>query len=227
MTNIGWLPGYSEKSKENVVELACKAAEKEIEAKEKDGELIKEKKEAILQIYDANYKAKMLLLEAETRKVQSISDTILDFMVEYNILMHQSMNIISIFNQENLKVDTKYYELQSKINRDTMDFLKNQIPELLKTLDMIESDSPSYNDFKNGISESITNLINSQREQINNCHKQQSLIFESNQKLLRNCVKNLEIRVSERILPLFEESNKQIEITRKIEAIANERKMIG
>ncbi|MDY0017723.1 MAG: hypothetical protein RBS89_07785 [Candidatus Delongbacteria bacterium] len=227
MTNIGWLPGYGEKSKENVVELARKAAEKEIEAKEKDGELIKEKKEAILQIYDANYKAKMLLLEAETKKVQSISDTILDFMVEYNILMHQSMNIISIFNQEKLKVDTKYYELQSKINRDTMDFLKNQIPELLKTLDMIESDSPSYNDFKNGISESITNLINSQREQINNCHKQQSLIFESNQKLLRNCVKNLEIRVSERILPLFEESNKQIEITRKIETIANERKMIG
>ncbi|MDD3044819.1 MAG: hypothetical protein PHF33_05110 [Candidatus Delongbacteria bacterium] len=227
MTNIGWLPGYGDKSKENVVELARKAAEKEIEAKEKDGELIKEKKEAILQIYDANYKAKMLLLEAETKKVQSISDTILDFMVEYNILMHQSMNIISIFNQENLKVDTKYYELQSKINRDTMDFLKNQIPELLKTLDMIESDSPSYSDYKNGISESITNLINSQRQQINNCHKQQSLIFESNQKLLSNCVKNLEIRVSERILPLFEESSKQIEITKKIEAIANERKMIG
>jgi hypothetical protein len=169
MTNIGWLPGYGNEPKEDVVEKARKAAEKEIAAMEKEGELIKEKKDAILQIYNANYKAKSLLMEAETSRILNISETILTFIAEYNILMQQSMNIISMFNQENLKIDHKYYDLQKQINTDTIEFMTHKIPELINQLQFVDKDSPVYDDYKSGIQNNIKALFDSQKEQISHC----------------------------------------------------------
>lgn len=229
MTKIGCLLGFGNEYKDikdDIVEKARKAAEKEILALEKEGILIKEKKDAILSIYDANYKAKILLMEAETSKLENISDTILTFIAEYNILMQQSMNIISIFNQENIKVDYKYYDLQKKINTDTFDFMTNKIPVLINQLQLFDKDLPVYDDYKNGIQNHIKKLFDDQQEQIKHCREQQKNILQKNNKILEDCVKNIETKVTERLMPLFVEEKKQLEYSKRIEALVSERKMI-
>jgi len=95
----------SEKYEGDKVHQSRKAAEREIAILEAEGNLIREKKEAILSIYEANYQAKELLAQAESARMSAASASILDFMAKYNIYMEQSLQIISLYNSEAFKND--------------------------------------------------------------------------------------------------------------------------
>jgi hypothetical protein len=104
--------------------------------------------------------------------------------------------------------------------------MTHKIPELINQLQFVDKDSPVYDDYKSGIQNNIKALFDSQKEQISHCRNQQKSLLQNNQDILGNCIKGIETKVAERLMPLFAEKDKQIEFTKKIEAIISEKKLL-
>jgi len=206
----------TEKYGSDQVYQARKAAEQEIALLEAEGNLFREKKEAILAIYQANHQAKELISRAESARMEASTAAILDFVAKYNVYMEHSLEIITLFNQAALDLDTAYSGLIDKTSRDTFEFMTDKIPELLNSLEKLDKNNPLYNQFKESSEKMIANLLAAQEKQLGYLHERQRSLVTDNNSLLKNSLVKLESRVTARLLPLFAEEQQQLAITAKI-----------
>ncbi|MDX9978264.1 MAG: hypothetical protein RBS16_09585, partial [Candidatus Cloacimonadales bacterium] len=142
--NSNWELGDSRLDQDKVYQ-ARKAADAEIELLNKEIKYNEEKKQAILDIYEKNFQMKEFLLKAEEKGLSTATQSILDFMANYNFLLEKSMHIKSLVNNQ-LVINTnkQYLELEQRINSDMMSFMSNEIPELMNNLDKIDKENPCY-----------------------------------------------------------------------------------
>lgn len=221
--NSNWELGDSRLDQDKVYQ-ARKAADAEIELLNKEIKYNEEKKQAILDIYEKNFQMKEFLLKAEEKGLSTATQSILDFMANYNFLLEKSMHIKSLVNNQ-LVINTnkQYLELEQRINSDMMSFMSNEIPELMNNLDKIDKENPCYESLKEGVESLIRKTIDTQKTQLANLEKQQSDIFANNQEQLKKSLLSLDNTVKERLLPIYSELKEQKHLTKKLDSILSEK----
>lgn len=221
--NSNWELGDSRLDQDKVYQ-ARKAADAEIELLNKEIKYNEEKKQAILDIYEKNFQMKEFLLKAEEKGLSTATQSILDFMANYNFLLEKSMHIKSLVNNQ-LVINTnkQYLELEKRINSDMMSFMSNEIPELMNNLDKIDKENPCYESLKEGVESLIRKTIDTQKTQLANLEKQQSDIFANNQEQLKKSLLSLDNTVKERLLPIYSELKEQKHLTKKLDSILSEK----
>lgn len=221
--NSNWELGDSRLDQDKVYQ-ARKAADAEIELLNKEIKYNEEKKQAILDIYEKNFQMKEFLLKAEEKGLSTATQSILDFIANYNFLLEKSMHIKSLVNNQ-LVINTnkQYLELEQRINSDMMSFMSNEIPELMNNLDKIDKENPCYESLKEGVESLIRKTIDTQKTQLANLEKQQSDIFANNQEQLKKSLLSLDNTVKERLLPIYSELKEQKHLTKKLDSILSEK----
>lgn len=221
--NSNWELGDSRLDQDKVYQ-ARKAADAEIELLNKEIKYNEEKKQAILDIYEKNFQMKEFLLKAEEKGLSTATQSILDFMANYNFLLEKSMHIKSLVNNQ-LVINTnkQYLELEQRINSDMMSFMSNEIPKLVSKLDTIDKENPCYESLKEGVESLIRKTIDTQKTQLANLEKQQSDIFANNQEQLKKSLLSLDNTVKERLLPIYSELKEQKHLTKKLDSILSEK----
>lgn len=221
--NSNWELGDSRLDQDKVYQ-ARKAADAEIELLNKEIKYNEEKKQAILDIYEKNFQMKEFLLKAEEKGLSTATQSILDFMANYNFLLEKSMHIKSLVNNQ-LVINTnkQYLELEQRINSDMMSFMSNEIPELMNNLDKIDKENPCYESLKKGVESLIRQIIDTQQTQLANLEKQQSDIFANNQEQLKKSLLSLDNTVKERLLPIYSELKEQKHLTKQLDSILSEK----
>lgn len=215
------------------VRIAEIEAQKAVAIKKLEGENIKLRKEATIEMMETNARFEQLIINAKVEGFKEVSNQLLEMAHEYNLLAEQRIKILEIASGNIVKtMNENYIEFKRQIDKDSTNFMNNDLSDMLAQADKFEKDSASYNIYHEQIKSFSSNFIQNQTDFIKQIHKQQDLMIQSHEDLKKNITEHTNKIVENRIKYLEIVTDNQVERLTNLEnnsikQVGNDTKLIS
>lgn len=184
----------------DLVKAAKIKAKGDVERLKLEGENITLRKEATKELMETNARMEEFLIYAKIEGMKQVHENLLKMTKELNLLGEQRLALLENMSGDSLKrMNDYYYEFIKRIEQDTTEFQTKEVPQLYKTVEQFDRDSPVYERFLNKIDERISDFAANQNENVKHFRLQQDKMFTSNLELKKQISTNIDKLVENRL----------------------------